>query len=156
MLNTKVTKDFFMSADIQRDILIVGAGAAGMYAAISAARNGASVLLVDKSIVGRGGATVMAQMTVAAAISSQTDDHWSVHLEDTLESGRNLCDPTLARVLCQEAPERIREMDAWNVGWAREMVSFGRSPLQGIANRAASMLTFSTPGQRSPAPCASR
>ena len=109
-----------MSADIQRDILIVGAGAAGMYAAISAARNGASVLLVDKSIVGRGGATVMAQMTVAAAIGSQTDDHWSVHLEDTLKSGRNLCDPTLARVLCQEAPERIREMDAWNVGWARE------------------------------------
>ena len=69
-----------MSADIQRDILIVGAGAAGMYAAISAARNGASVLLVDKSIVGRGGDTVMAQMTVAAAIGSQTDDHWSVHL----------------------------------------------------------------------------
>ena len=83
-----------MSADIQRDILIVGAGAAGMYAAISAARNGASVLLVDKSIVGRGGATVMAQMTVAAAIGSQTDDHWSGHLEDTLQSGRNLCDPT--------------------------------------------------------------
>ena len=109
-----------MSADIQRDILIVGAGAAGMYAAISAARSGASVILVDKSIVGRGGATVMAQMTVAAAIGSQTDDHWSVHLEDTLKSGRNLCDATLARVLCQEAPERIREMDAWNVGWARE------------------------------------
>ena len=109
-----------MSADIQRDILIVGAGAAGMYAAISAARTGASVLLVDKSIVGRGGATVMAQMTVAAAIGAQTDDHWSVHLEDTLESGRDLCDPTLARILCQEAPERIREMDTWKVGWARE------------------------------------
>ena len=109
-----------MSADIQRDILIVGAGAAGMYAAISAARTGASVLLVDKSIVGRGGATVMAQMTVAAAIGAQTDDHWSVHLEDTLESGRDLCDPTLARILCEEAPKRIREMDTWKVGWARE------------------------------------
>ncbi|MEE2803876.1 MAG: FAD-binding protein [Pseudomonadota bacterium] len=109
-----------MSADIRRDILIVGAGAAGMYAAISAARTGASVLLVDKSIVGRGGATVMAQMTVAAAIGAQTDDHWSVHLEDTLESGRDLCDPTLARILCEEAPKRIREMDTWKVGWARE------------------------------------
>ena len=73
-----------MPTDIQRDILVVGAGAAGMYAAIAAARQGASVLLVDKSLIGRGGATVMAQMTVAAAIGEQAPDHWSKHLEDTL------------------------------------------------------------------------
>ena len=50
------------------DVLVVGAGGAGMWAAISAAREGRSVLLLDKGLVGRGGATIMAQMTVAAAI----------------------------------------------------------------------------------------
>ena len=92
-----------MPADIQRDILVVGAGAAGMYAAIAAARQGASVLLVDKSLIGRGGATDMAQMTVAAAIGEQAPDHWSKHLEDTLAAGRGLCDETLSAILCREA-----------------------------------------------------
>ena len=50
------------------DVLIVGAGGAGMYAAVAAAREGAQVLLVDKSLIWRGGATIMAQMTVAAAV----------------------------------------------------------------------------------------
>ena len=109
-----------MPTDIQRDILVVGAGAAGMYAAIAAARQGASVLLVDKSLIGRGGATVMAQMTVAAAIGEQAPDHWSKHLEDTLAAGRGLCDETLSAILCREAVDRIRELDAWQVGWARD------------------------------------
>ena len=60
--------------NLTTDVLIVGAGGAGMYAAIAAARKGASVILVDKSLVGRGGATVMAQMTVAAAIGQQEPD----------------------------------------------------------------------------------
>jgi len=61
---------------LSTDVLIVGAGGAGMYAAVAAARNGASVILLDKSLVGRGGATVMAQMTVAAALGQQEPDHW--------------------------------------------------------------------------------
>jgi len=62
---------------LETDVLIVGAGGAGMYAAIAAAREGAGqVLLADKSLVGRGGATVMAQMTVAAALGSAVPDHW--------------------------------------------------------------------------------
>ncbi len=77
---------------LSTDVLIVGAGGAGMYAAIAAARNGASVLLLDKSLVGRGGATIMAQMTVAAAISHQEPDHWTLHLADTKEAGRDICD----------------------------------------------------------------
>ena len=105
---------------LETDVLIVGAGAAGMYAAISAARSGAEVLLLDKSLIGRGGATVMAQMTVAAAISHAEPDDWQRHLDDTITAGRGLCDPRLAEILCREGPTRIREMDDWKVGWARD------------------------------------
>ncbi len=106
-------------ARLETDVLVVGSGAAGMYAAIAAERDGANVLLVDKSLIGRGGATIMAQMTVAAAVGEQEADHWTHHLKDTLEAGRGLNDERLAAVLCEEASERIRELDDWNVGWAR-------------------------------------
>jgi succinate dehydrogenase/fumarate reductase flavoprotein subunit len=104
---------------MQTDVLVIGSGAAGMYAAIGAARAGAHVILVDRSLIGRGGATVMAQMTVAAALGEEAPDHWEHHLADTLKAGRGLCEPALSQLLCEDAPECIREMDAWGVGWAR-------------------------------------
>ena len=109
-----------MTADVTTDVLVVGSGAAGMYAALAAARNNADTILVDKSLIGRGGATIMAQMTVAAAVSEQEPDHWTHHLKDTLDSGRGLCNEELAAILCEEAPIRIRELDDWKIGWARE------------------------------------
>lgn len=105
---------------IETDVLVIGAGGAGMYAALEAASAGAAVVLVDRSLIGRGGATVMAQMTVAAALGEQTPDHWEYHLADTLAAGRGLCDERLAALLCEDGPRRIREMDTWKVGWARE------------------------------------
>jgi succinate dehydrogenase/fumarate reductase flavoprotein subunit len=102
------------------DVLVVGAGGAGMYAAISAAREGRSVLLLDKGLVGRGGATIMAQMTVAAAIAHEEPDDWTLHLEDTLEAGRGLCQEPLSAMLCARAPDRILDMDRWGTRWARE------------------------------------
>lgn len=105
---------------LDTDVLVVGAGGAGMYAALEAARGGASVILADRSLIGRGGATVMAQMTVAAALGEQTPDHWEHHLADTLTAGRGLCDERLAALLCEDGPQRLREMDTWKVGWARE------------------------------------
>ncbi|HLH90815.1 MAG TPA: FAD-binding protein [Xanthobacteraceae bacterium] len=104
---------------VETDVLIIGSGGAGMYAAIAAARGGANVLLVDRSLIGRGGATVMAQMTVAVALGAETPDHWSHHLADTIRAGRGLTDPRLARLLCEDGPDCIREMDDWGVGWAR-------------------------------------
>jgi succinate dehydrogenase/fumarate reductase flavoprotein subunit len=77
------------------------------------------VLLLDKSLVGRGGATIMAQMTVAAALAEESPDDPEWHLADTLAAGRGLCDEALAALLCREAPARIREMEEWRVGWAR-------------------------------------
>ena len=108
-------------AHIAADVLVIGAGGAGMYAALAAAEAGAGrIVLADRNMVGRGGATVMAQMTVAAALGEAEPDSVDDHLEDTLEAGRGLCDPALARLLCEEGPTRIREMDSWKVGWARE------------------------------------
>ena len=105
---------------IETDVLVIGAGGAGMYAALEAARAGAAVVLADRNLIGRGGATVMAQMTVAAALGEQTPDHWQHHLSDTLAAGRGLCDERLAALLCEDGPRRLREMDDWKVGWARE------------------------------------
>ena len=105
---------------LETEVLVVGSGGAGMYAAIGAARNGAGVILADKSMISRGGATIMAQMTTAAALGEQEPDSWQKHLEDTLEAGRGLCNEELSAILCEEAIDRIREMDDWKVGWARK------------------------------------
>jgi succinate dehydrogenase / fumarate reductase flavoprotein subunit len=111
-----------MSVDpmhVETDVLVIGSGAAGMYAAIEAARAGASVFLADRSLIGRGGATVMAQMTVAAALGSESADHWHHHYDDTLAAGRELCNERLARLLCEQGPACILEMEQWGIGWAR-------------------------------------
>ena len=86
---------------LETDVLVVGSGGAGMYAAIGAARNGADVILADKSMISRGGATIMAQMTTAAALGEQEPDSWQKHLEDTLEAGRGLCNEELSAILCE-------------------------------------------------------
>ena len=105
---------------LESDVLVIGAGGAGIFAALAAARDGCRVHLIDRSLIGRGGATVMAQMTVAVALGEQCPDHWEYHLADTLKAGRGLCDAPLSRLLCENAALRIRELDAWKVGWARE------------------------------------
>jgi succinate dehydrogenase / fumarate reductase flavoprotein subunit/fumarate reductase (CoM/CoB) subunit A len=104
---------------LDTSVLIIGAGAAGMAAAIAAHDAGEPVMLVDRSLIGRGGATVMAQMTVAAAIGDEVPDNWQSHLSDTLTAGRGLCDLRLAQMLCEDGPAAIRQMDTWHVGWAR-------------------------------------
>jgi succinate dehydrogenase/fumarate reductase flavoprotein subunit len=76
-------------------------------------------MLVDRSLIGRGGATVMAQMTVAAALGDEVADDWRCHLADTLKAGRGLCDEGLAALVCEQAPATIRQMDEWRAGWAR-------------------------------------
>ena len=106
--------------NVETDVLVIGSGAAGMYAAIEAARNGCKVLLADRSLIGRGGATVMAQMTVAAALGEEVPDDPSHHYENTIAAGRGLCDEKLAQLLCEDAPDCIRELDRWGVGWARK------------------------------------
>ncbi len=104
---------------LETDVLIIGAGGAGMAAAIAASDAGVTALLVDRSLIGRGGATVMAQMTVAVALGDEEPDDPDAHLADTIKAGRGLCDARLAEILCRDAPAAIRQMDQWHTGWAR-------------------------------------
>jgi succinate dehydrogenase/fumarate reductase flavoprotein subunit len=105
--------------ELTTDVLVVGGGSAGMFAALYAARNGARVTLLDKNVVGRGGATIMAQMTCASALGEAEPDSPELHFNDTLEAGRGLCREDLATLLCETSPQRIRELAEWNVDWAR-------------------------------------
>ena len=107
------------AAHLTTDVLVIGSGGAGMAAALAAAREGARVLLADRSLIGRSGATIMAQMTVAVALGEETPDDWEAHFADTMKAGRGLCDANLARLVCERGPAAIRQLDAWNVGWAR-------------------------------------
>lgn len=107
------------SMDLQTDVLVIGSGAAGMVAAKAASAEGAKVTLVDKSIVGRGGATVLAQMTVAAALGEAEADHPDIHFEDTMRGSRGLADPDIVRAVVDRAPELINELEGYGVKWAR-------------------------------------
>src|SRR5258708_31272379 len=104
---------------VDTDVLIIGAGGAGMYAAIEAARAGCSVFLADRSLIGRGGATVMAHMTVAVALGSQTPHRWSHPYDDTLEAGPGLCDQPLAPPLREQGPDTLPANRNRGVGAAR-------------------------------------
>ncbi|MCL6452968.1 MAG: FAD-binding protein [Alicyclobacillus sp.] len=101
------------------DVLVIGSGAAGMMAARAASDAGATVLLVDKSIVGRGGATILAQMTVAVALGDAEPDHPDIHFEDTMEGGRGLSDPDIVRAIVDRGPEVILEVEGYGVHWAK-------------------------------------
>src|SRR5215510_10612911 len=95
------------------DVLVIGAGGAGLRAAIEAAEQGASVGLVCKSLLGKAH-TVMAEGGVAAALAN-TDprDSWKVHFRDTMRGGKLLNNWRMAQVLAQEAPARVNELEAW-------------------------------------------
>ena len=90
------------------DLAVVGAGAAGLYAALCAAREGANVTLISGRPLGET-ASYWAQGGLAAALAA--DDSPQRHLEDTLSAGRGLPRRSAAEVLCHEAPERFRDLE---------------------------------------------
>ncbi len=95
------------------DVLIVGAGGAGLRAAIEAAASGAAVGVVTKSLLGKAH-TVMAEGGVAAALANVDDrDSWRVHFADTMRGGQYLNNPRMAELHAKEAPDRVRELEAW-------------------------------------------
>jgi succinate dehydrogenase / fumarate reductase flavoprotein subunit len=101
------------------DVLVIGAGGAGLRAAIEAADRGASVGLVCKSLLGKAH-TVMAEGGVAAALGHVApDDSWQVHFRDTMVGGKLLNNPRMAELHAKEAPDRVRELEAWGAVFDR-------------------------------------
>ena len=95
------------------DVLIIGAGGAGLRAAIEASAAGVKVGVVCKSLLGKAH-TVMAEGGVAAAIGNVDDrDNWRVHFADTMRGGQYLNNPHMAEIHAKEAPARVLELEAW-------------------------------------------
>jgi len=95
------------------DVLVIGAGGAGLRAAIEASAAGVKVGVVSKSLLGKAH-TVMAEGGVAAALANVDDrDSWKVHFTDTMRGGQYLNNPRMAEIHALEAPDRVRELEAW-------------------------------------------
>ncbi len=97
----------------EHDVLVIGAGGAGLRAAIEASSGDVSVGVVCKSLLGKAH-TVMAEGGVAAAMGNVDDrDNWRVHFADTMRGGQYLNNWRMAQVHAQQAPDRVRELEAW-------------------------------------------
>jgi succinate dehydrogenase flavoprotein subunit len=111
------------------DVLVIGAGGAGLRAAIEASALGARTGLVCKSLLGKAH-TVMAEGGIAAALGNVApEDDWEVHFQDTLFSGKYLNNWRMAELHAQEAPDRVRELEQWGG-------VFDRTPDRKMAQRA--------------------
>jgi succinate dehydrogenase / fumarate reductase flavoprotein subunit len=103
----------------EHDVLVIGAGGAGLRAAIEASASGVNVGVICKSLLGKAH-TVMAEGGVAAALANVDDrDSWKVHFADTMRGGQYLNQWRMAELHAKEAPDRVRELEAWGAVFDR-------------------------------------
>jgi succinate dehydrogenase / fumarate reductase flavoprotein subunit len=103
----------------EHDVLVIGAGGAGLRAAIEASAAGVSVGLVCKSLLGKAH-TVMAEGGMAAAMANVDErDNWKVHFSDTMRGGQYINNWRMAELHAREAPARVRELEAWGAVFDR-------------------------------------
>jgi succinate dehydrogenase / fumarate reductase, flavoprotein subunit len=101
------------------DVLVIGSGGAGLRAAIEASSKGVSVGMVCRSLLGKAH-TVMAEGGVAAALANVDDrDNWRVHFADTMRGGQYLNNWRMAELFTKEAPDRVKELEAWGAVFDR-------------------------------------
>ena len=101
------------------DVIVIGAGGAGLRAAIEASRAGVSVGMICKSMLGKAH-TVMAEGGAAAALANKDPrDSWQTHFRDTMKGGKYLGDWRMAQIHAQQAPDRIRELEQWGAVFDR-------------------------------------
>ena len=104
---------------VKHDVLVVGAGGAGLRASIEASSKGASVGLVCKSLLGKAH-TVMAEGGMAASLANVDDrDNWKTHFADTMRGGQYVNNWRMAQLHAQEAPARVHELEAWGAVFDR-------------------------------------
>ncbi|MCL5407783.1 MAG: FAD-binding protein [Candidatus Thermoplasmatota archaeon] len=119
----------------ETDVLIIGAGGAGMRAAIAAFDSGSSVTILSKSLLGKAH-TVMAEGGIAAALANvDSKDNWEVHFADTIEEGVYISNYRMAEILAKEAPDRVRELEEYGA-------LFDRTPDGTIMQRAFGAHTY--------------
>ena len=95
------------------DVIVIGAGGAGLRAAIESSANGAKTALICKSLLGKAH-TVMAEGGVAAALGNvEAEDNWQTHFQDTLFGGKYLNNWRMAELHAKEAPDRVLELERW-------------------------------------------
>src|SRR6267154_4082978 len=98
---------------LEHDVLVIGAGGAGLRAAIEASAANVKVGLICKSLLGKAH-TVMAEGGIAAALANVDDrDSWRVHFADTMRGGQYLNNWRMAELHAREAPDRVRELEGW-------------------------------------------
>src|SRR5216110_33929 len=103
----------------EHDVLVIGAGGAGLRAAIEASAAGARVGLVCKSLLGKAH-TVMAEGGIAAALANVDErDNWKVHFADTMRGGQYVNQWRMAELHAKEAPDRVKELEAWGAVFDR-------------------------------------
>src|SRR6202011_2092518 len=103
----------------EHDVLVIGAGGAGLRAAIEASAAGCSVGLVCKSLLGKAH-TVMAEGGIAAALANVDErDNWKVHFADTMRGGQYVNQWRMAELHAKKAPDRVRELEAWGAVFDR-------------------------------------
>lgn len=103
----------------EHDVIVIGAGGAGLRAAIEASGSGVSVGLICKSLLGKAH-TVMAEGGMAAAMGHNDDrDNWKVHFSDTMRGGQYVNNWRMAELHAKEAPDRVRELEAWGAVFDR-------------------------------------
>jgi succinate dehydrogenase / fumarate reductase flavoprotein subunit len=101
------------------DVVVIGAGGAGLRAAIEAARSGSKTAIICKSLLGKAH-TVMAEGGAAAALGNADDrDGWKVHFKDTMKGGKYLNNWRMAQIHAQESADRIRELEQWGAVFDR-------------------------------------
>lgn len=104
---------------VEHDVIVLGAGGAGLRAAIECSMQGLSTGLVCKSLLGKAH-TVMAEGGVAASLGNSDDrDHWKVHFRDTMRGGKFLNNWRMAELHAKQAPDRVRELEEWGAVFDR-------------------------------------
>src|SRR5690349_1447028 len=103
----------------EHDVLVIGTGGAGLRAAIEASAAGVSVGMVSKCLLGKAH-TVMAEGGMAAAMGNVDErDNWQVHFADTMRGGQYVNNWRMAEIHAKEAPDRVRELEAWGAVFDR-------------------------------------
>ena len=120
---------------LETDVLVIGAGGAGMRAAIEAAGQGARVMIICKSLLGKAH-TVMAEGGVAAALANvDSADSWQAHFQDTMRGGQMINNWRMAEIHARESPDRVYELETWGA-------IFDRTPDGRILQRAFGAHTY--------------